>query len=196
MDLSQSIKIVKNALPSKLIDDLGKWCKKQNTFETASIVGSNDVDKNSVINTNIRSTENLNLSVIDKSLSQVFFLHTLRHFFKKYLIHYNEYYNNELSWSDLRELSILKYTEGGFYTFHTDHHVKFPRLLSMILMINDDYEGGSLNFKNPQHGNDTIIKSVKPEKNKLIMWPSGHLYPHAVEPVKKGTRYTAICWVY
>ena len=35
---------------------------------------------------------------------------------------------------------------------------------------------------------------LKPEPNSLIMWPSNFLYPHGVEPVSEGTRWSIVAW--
>jgi predicted 2-oxoglutarate/Fe(II)-dependent dioxygenase YbiX len=28
----------------------------------------------------------------------------------------------------------------------------------------------------------------------MLIWPSNFLYPHKVNPVKKGIRYSMVCW--
>ena len=28
----------------------------------------------------------------------------------------------------------------------------------------------------------------------VVIWPSNFMYPHAVEPVKKGIRYSVVSW--
>jgi predicted 2-oxoglutarate/Fe(II)-dependent dioxygenase YbiX len=40
---------------------------------------------------------------------------------------------------------------------------------------------------------DTVVELKKGE---LLIFPSNFLYPHKVEPVKKGKRYTYISWVW
>ena len=66
-----------------------------------------------------------------------------------------------------------------------------PRTLSAIYLINDDYEGGNLIFGIP--GSDQILK-IERVKNRMIVWPSNFLYPHTVEPIIKGTRYSMVSW--
>ena len=61
------------------------------------------------------------------------------------------------------------------------------RDLSLILFLNDDYEGGDLVFL------DQNIK-IKPEPGLLVTFPSTYNYPHKVEPVTKGTRYAMVWW--
>jgi predicted 2-oxoglutarate/Fe(II)-dependent dioxygenase YbiX len=37
---------------------------------------------------------------------------------------------------------------------------------------------------------------IKFKQGDVIIFPSLFLYPHKVEPVKKGTRYSYISWVW
>ena len=91
----------------------------------------------------------------------------------------------------VKELSILKYSLGGHYRFHTDHHRKVPRIYSCIFLVNDDYEGGDLIFKYP---NSEKITKINKKQNKMIIWPSNFLYPHSITPVTKGERYSVVAW--
>ena len=77
---------------------------------------------------------------------------------------------------------------------HSDHHGKFPRTISVIIFLNNDYEGGELNFHNPFNNNE-IYKTIKPAPGRCIMWPSNFVYPHSVSKVTKGTRYAIVSWL-
>jgi len=39
-------------------------------------------------------------------------------------------------------------------------------------------------------------KKIKLKQGDLILFPSLFLYPHRVEPVFKGVRYSYVSWVY
>ena len=88
--------------------------------------------------------------------------------------------------------SILKYEKGGFYKKHIDHFRSAPRTLSCILLLNNDYEGGEETFL--ELANEHIIKTVDVRPGRLIIWPSNFLYPHQIQPIKKGTRYSIVSW--
>ena len=88
-------------------------------------------------------------------------------------------------------IDILKYEESGFYEWHSDHAAEAPRTLSMIFMLNNEYQGGNLCFRDPNGTNEYEIKN---EPNKIIIWPSTFLYPHTVKPVTKGIRYSVVAW--
>jgi Rps23 Pro-64 3,4-dihydroxylase Tpa1-like proline 4-hydroxylase len=99
-------------------------------------------------------------------------------------------YNNKFSHCKIQEDSgyqLLKYSEGGFYTQHTDSYKIHPRSVSCSFILNDDFEGGEFAFF------DKELK-YKLEKGDAIMFPSNFMYPHEVMPVTKGTRYSIITW--
>jgi 2OG-Fe(II) oxygenase superfamily len=82
---------------------------------------------------------------------------------------------------------LLRYKEGQFYIQHTDSFKARPRAVSCSFVLNDDYEGGEWGFF------DNKIK-IKPKKGSVVMFPSNFLYPHQINTVTKGTRYSIITW--
>ena len=93
----------------------------------------------------------------------------------------------------IQQIDILKYTKGGFYKAHTDVGSVIPRQVSIIINLNDNFEGGEVFFWDQKQKN--IIKEIKPFKNSVTFFPSNFLYPHSVEPVKKGVRYSIVSWL-
>ena len=98
-------------------------------------------------------------------------------------------------------MQIGRYGKGCFYDTHHDGNgtslYNIPdnkwlhnktRKLSMSILLNDDYEGGELNFSNTEEpligGNGT--------KGTVIVFPSYH--SHSVEKVTKGIRYSLVVW--
>jgi predicted 2-oxoglutarate/Fe(II)-dependent dioxygenase YbiX len=57
--------------------------------------------------------------------------------------------------------------------------------------LNNDYEGGKIVFANPDLSGQFEIDVVP---NRLIVWPSNFLFPHRVNPVTKGVRYSVVAW--
>lgn len=92
----------------------------------------------------------------------------------------------------LTQVDFLKYTPGGQYLFHTDDMNSSPRALSIIMNLNEDYEGGNVVFGNQ---NLQEIKRVQLKKGSLLAFPSNFLYPHMIEPITKGTRYSIVAWL-
>ena len=85
---------------------------------------------------------------------------------------------------------FLKYTNGCYYKEHIDQATNMiQRTLTIIIVLNDEYEGGELAFF---HG--TYVLSLK--KNTLIIFPSNFIFPHQIFEITNGIRYSIVTWVY
>ena len=85
-----------------------------------------------------------------------------------------------------RTMHLLKYENDGYLPAHQDQGVS-TRVLSVLLYLNNDYEGGEITFQN---SNITI----KPEPGSILFFPSNFLYVHEVAPITKGPRYALPNW--
>jgi hypothetical protein len=90
---------------------------------------------------------------------------------------------------------FLRYNEGHQMSEHCDHitslfdgKVKGIPMLSVVGQINEDFEGGEFVM-----WGDKVIEF---ESGDLIIFPSNFVYPHRVDPVTKGTRYSYVSWAY
>ncbi|MEI7674867.1 MAG: 2OG-Fe(II) oxygenase [bacterium] len=90
------------------------------------------------------------------------------------------------TWHD--SYGILKYGVGQKFTNHIDDHPDYHRRVSTVYYINDNYEGGEINF--PRFG-----ITYKPKANEMIVFPSTYVYNHSVSVVTKGTRYAVVGWM-
>ena len=88
-----------------------------------------------------------------------------------------------------------RYNENKKMAFHCDHiyslfdgERKGIPILSVLGVLNDDYEGGEFILFDDY--------KIDFKKGDLLIFPSIFLYPHRVEPVKKGTRYSYISWAW
>ena len=99
------------------------------------------------------------------------------------------------SWNGYTGIRYNRYSMNQKMNLHCDHiHTIFDGqrkgipTLSLLGSLNDNYEGGDLilfdDFK------------IELEKGDLIIFPSNFLYPHRVEPVISGVRYSYISWVW
>jgi predicted 2-oxoglutarate/Fe(II)-dependent dioxygenase YbiX len=94
---------------------------------------------------------------------------------------------------ELSEIRFNRYAVGTNMKPHHDHiHTLFDGerkgvpILSVLGLLNDDFEGGDfLMFDG---------KKVNLEAGDVIIFPSNFLYPHAVTTVTKGTRYSFVTW--
>lgn len=80
-------------------------------------------------------------------------------------------------------IPIKKWNVGMSMGPHCDNFDGHSNLsFSIVLYLNDDYEGGEINFPNQN------IK-IKPKPGSLIMFPSHQPFIHEVLPVTSGSRY-------
>ena len=100
-----------------------------------------------------------------------------------------------VKWSGYTDPRFNKYDEDKKMALHCDHiqsmfdgERKGIPILSVLGVLNDDYKGGEFIMFD-----DTEIKF---DKGDILVFPSLFLYPHKVEPVKSGTRYSFISWVW
>ena len=87
-----------------------------------------------------------------------------------------------------------KYEVGTMMRKHYDHiHSIFDGqrkgipILSMLGMLNEDYEGGKFLIRD---------KEFKLKQGDMILFPSCFMYPHEVTEVTKGERYSFISWAF
>jgi predicted 2-oxoglutarate/Fe(II)-dependent dioxygenase YbiX len=92
----------------------------------------------------------------------------------------------------INQIDLLKYEPGGKYDVHTDHFSDTFRHLSVIINLNDDYEGGDLVFTDQK---ENVIKTLKLDAGTIAFFPSNFLYPHGIQPITKGTRYSIVSWL-
>ena len=103
--------------------------------------------------------------------------------------------NTQFSIQDFSEVRFNRYEVGTNMKFHYDHiHTLFDGerkgipILTILALLNDDFEGGDfLMFDS---------KKVELEAGDIIIFPSNFLYPHAVNTVTKGTRYSFVSWAW
>lgn len=85
--------------------------------------------------------------------------------------------------------NLLKYSGGQEYKGHYDGGTEVGRVTSAVCYLNDNYEGGELEFP---HFN---VK-IKPQAGMLILFPSNYAYRHIAHPVTSGTKYAMVTWIH
>jgi len=170
---------------TNLISYLNK-IDKQNYFKDAQIIGK----EKEHLNKEIRNTKNFALTNLNESKTDQHWCNLLLATFRKALNKYTQAYLPGIAIQDVIDIQALKYVGGGHYVPHVDDHFDIPRTVSMIYRLNNDFKGGDLVFS--LQGNEML--RLKPKPNSLIVWPSNFLYPHSVEPVTKGMRWSIVAW--
>ena len=107
----------------------------------------------------------------------------------------NLYYNFDVKGSNQAE--FLKYDENGHYKMHIDTFFEFKnpnydsfqsRKLTILLFLNDDFEGGQIYLQTEEN------RFYPPQKaGNVLIFPS--FFPHCVEPVTKGKRVSLVNWL-
>ena len=82
---------------------------------------------------------------------------------------------------------LLKYGKGQHFDTHIDDNKLNPRTLSISYYLNDDYEGGEIEFPR-------FDVKIKPVANQAIVFAANYVYSHKIYPVTNGTRYTIVNW--
>lgn len=84
--------------------------------------------------------------------------------------------------------NMLRYRGGQHYKAHSDGTTNTGRSISAIVYLNDDYEGGEVEFVN-------FGIKIKPEPGMLLLFPSNYAYRHVAHPVTDGTKYAIVTWI-
>ena len=83
--------------------------------------------------------------------------------------------------------NMLKYKGGTEYKAHYDGDTSSRRAVSAIIYLNNEYEGGHVEFTN-------FGIKIKPEPGMLMLFPSNYAYTHIAHPVISGTKYALVTW--
>lgn len=86
------------------------------------------------------------------------------------------------------DYNLLRYQTGQEYKPHYDGGTETGRSVSAIIYLNDDYEGGQIEFVN-------FGIKIKPEPGMLILFPSNYAYSHIAHPIIKGNKYALVTWM-
>lgn len=82
---------------------------------------------------------------------------------------------------------LLRYGKGQQYKQHVDDFSGARRVLSCSFQLNDEYTGGEWGFF------DNTLR-IKPPKGAAIVFPSSFVFPHQINPVESGMRYSIVTW--
>ena len=104
-------------------------------------------------------------------------------------------FHKQLDWLEAPDL--MRYREGGFYIRHADSqnmdqttkrwNKVIDRDISMLIYLNNDFEGGELSFYRLNY-------QIRPRAGAVVLFPSDHRFLHQAEIVKKGIRYAIVSW--
>tara|TARA_R100001143_G_C3337831_1_gene122730 strand:+ start:442 stop:1089 length:648 start_codon:yes stop_codon:yes gene_type:complete len=202
-DLRKFVKVFNDTLQPKIIGSCIKYLNTLN-FHDAGVIGGgkNHVSPmpappkkpDSNVDKSIRNTQTWEFTA--NTLTDIhwrnLFRSVLVHVFRQYQAETN--IHTQINATKIVTLNVLKYEEGGFYIPHSDSHALYPRTISVVYFLNNDYEGGELVFHTPDKECKEMFR-VKAAPGRAVLWPSNFLYPHSVTKVTKGRRYALVSWL-
>ncbi len=109
----------------------------------------------------------------------------------------SRFFNFDINGYDTLQYSEYNAADNGKYDWHMDTFIGMlppndfeTRKLSLVLWMNDDYEGGDFELICQSLESPIVIPK---EKGKLILFPS-FLF-HRVTPVTSGVRKSLVSWI-
>lgn len=105
------------------------------------------------------------------------------------LENYKGMFNIDQEIKNAEPYTLLRYSSGEQYGFHYDGGTGSKRSISVLIYLNDNYEGGEIEFPN-------FKLKIKPKAGTLILFPSNYAYGHIAHPVTSGTKYVIVTWLH
>jgi len=178
LELHDYIKVIPNVLDTQSCENIIN--NKKYEFKRAGITTKNEKDskiRNCYSTRIFGEDDNIVYQAVAKSLNKYF--ETLAQI---------EPSSSELGLKGDSGYDFLKYETGGFYIQHLDDDTDTTRRISMTLFLNEEYEGGEFQFFGDY--------KVNGKTGSAIVFPSNFCYPHEVLPIKSGTRYSIVTWIF
>ena len=202
MDLKELVCVKENFFDTASLNKFLKFVKNDMNYKDQEIFKANETITETIdLNKKVRKTEgdwlNNNMQMIPSkeepfAMTKVFWYNFLVCKFSNFLHEFYDNNNMRLRPHDYdMDIQVLKYEDSGHYVPHIDYTKHAPRHFSFSYILNDDYEGGEIEFHFPKN---EVLK-VKPKANSCIMFPSNFAFTHGVNPVTKGTRYVVVGWM-
>tara|TARA_R100001126_G_scaffold102432_1_gene86559 strand:+ start:7757 stop:8308 length:552 start_codon:yes stop_codon:yes gene_type:complete len=165
-----------------------EFCKRIKTFIDKKAKNNLKIG-GGFINKNVRNVSGHHLKL--DTPTNLFYWNYIKQEIERLIIYYTSKFPLARG-HKVDQIDLLKYGVGGKYSPHIDDTSFSLRLLSVILNINDDYEGGELCFTDQKYNE---VKSFKLVKGSIVFFPSNFMYPHTIKPITKGQRYSVVSWL-
>ena len=180
MDHLEAIVEIKNVLSTEFIDKI---------IPLANHKAKKNLEVRAGLNKDIRNVKGYHLTF--NTPTDIFYWNFIKLEIERIYTFYKAKFPKMTSLK-INQISLLKYSPGGKYEIHTDHFTTSNRVLSIIINLNDGYEGGDLVFTDQK---EKEIKRLKLGKGSIVFFPSNFMYPHGIQPITKGTRYSIVAWL-
>lgn len=182
MNYYNLLKIEYNFIPQNIIKEILE--NKSETFSQATVGYE---DHSYKVKSEYRKTKWLNLPnyILNNLKNTIYSIHET---------HLKNFYNSELC--DIEGPQFLRYDVGDHYITHNDSESfvnnRLKRVsnrdISILMYLNDKYEGGSIDFVN-------LGLTIKPKTGMMVVFPSYIEFNHKVNAITAGTRYNLVSWI-
>jgi hypothetical protein len=179
-ELAPGIVVFDNIFPDSM--DFIKEIARQDIQWRPAEVGIDD--KTSGVKTSARDTDIIVLQDTPDILGDL--TRSFRSHMMPCLIEYRNLYGAGIE--EYQDPQLLRYGLGQKFIDHIDDSPRLTRRISLTYYLNDDYEGGDVEFRR-------FGLRFKAQKNQLLLFPSNFVYNHQVHPVTDGLRYVIVQWM-
>ena len=181
MDHLEAVVEIKNVIGVEFTNKIISLTKKRAT-KNLLVAGSK-------LDTDMRNVKGYQLDF--KTPTNLFYWNYIKHEITRMYGFYKAKFPMMAS-NKINQIDLLKYSVGGKYEVHTDHFTTNVRSLSVIINLNEGYEGGDLIFTDQKK---IEVKRIKLGKGSIVFFPSNFMYPHSIAPITKGVRYSIVSWL-
>ncbi len=101
----------------------------------------------------------------------------------KCLTHYESLWHLKMHYKEA--FNFIKYLPGKYFKVHGDHGPYYACTVSAVVYLNDDYDGGELEFTRQE-----LV--IKPQAGDIVVFPSNFVYEHSSLEVFSGTKYSVV----
>lgn len=176
-------KTIEQFLTESECNDIIEYSIKNYTLETAKLAETRDID----VNVRKSNIAHINYGVVFPELIYKV---------KNEIVPLFNLKGVEIDSTLGSTFQFTKYGLGDFYDWHRDSvdkitHISNKRYCSIVIQLNNDYDGGELQMK-VQNTEDII--TFKRGTGNMFIFLSDTI--HRVAPVSKGVRYSLVGWFY
>lgn len=193
--VSDYIRIYKNVFNKPTLNKIKKYAKDKPSFaniKNSTVYLSDQTKKDVVDESRTSTTESMN-TFITNSMTNVRLTNIIISYFNFYG---RKYVDTVLPIDEMNprieQIDLVRYEKGSYFNRHYDHGWASNRILSYVFLINKDYKGGELEFFLPN--NPKSFLTINDVENTLIIFPSNFMYPHFINPITEGERYSIVAW--
>jgi hypothetical protein len=173
----KSIRVIDDFLGPEECSEIINYCSINGGFKRSMVYNDGDVNgegrKNKTIYSKDRTSTNMDLSGYGK-------IEDLRHKLYELL---------KCSMEQLEPLSCIRYEQSQHFKYHHDFIPGGDRLYTLVIYLNDDFEGGELRFPEidmtykSQSGSCIVFQNIDQNKELILESMHGSL------PIIKGIKY-------